>query len=160
MSFLLFVLVWWKHLGGSGRTQSATVLGTRCGWSRRPSLPLPCPNKAGGTPFTDGKPIFWAFPAVGVAPFDLRTGILILQLWEQLHILSVSFWLLFPVLRALGIRCCMWSELPGKWLGPVNSCGVKCLGKLFRIRHVLVILWSCMRVLRSVRPFMWCSFED
>lgn len=84
---------------GSSWTQSPTVLGTRCRWSTRPSLPLPCPNKAGGTPFTDGKLIFWKFPAVGLAHLDLKTGILRLQLWEQIHILSVSFWLLFLCLK-------------------------------------------------------------
>lgn len=36
----------------------------------------------------------------------------------------------------------------------MNSCIVKCLGKLLRFRHVLVILWSCMKVLRSVRELL------
>lgn len=80
---------------GSSWTQSPALLGTRCRWSRRPSLPLSCPNKAGGTHFTDCRLIFWEFPAVGLAPLDLKTRILKLQLWEQIHTLSVSFWLLF-----------------------------------------------------------------
>ena len=84
-----------EAFSGSSWTQSPTVLDTRCRWSRRPSLPLPCPNKAGGTHFTDGKLIFWEFPAVGIAPLDLKAGILKLQLWEQIHILSVLFCLLF-----------------------------------------------------------------
>lgn len=80
---------------GSSWTQSPTGLSTRCRWSRRPSRPPPCPNKAGRTHFTDGKLILWAFPAVGVAPLDIKTAILKLQSWEQIHILSVPFWLLF-----------------------------------------------------------------
>lgn len=40
----------------------ATILTFSC------SFPLACPNKAGGIHCTDGKLIFWEFPAVGIAP--------------------------------------------------------------------------------------------
>lgn len=36
----------------------------------------------------------------------------------------------------------------------MNSCVVKYLGKLFRFRHIPIILWSCMKVLRSVRELL------
>lgn len=71
---LVIVPVWRKYLGVPAESRAPLYQGQDVGGAG--DLAFPCPNRAGGTHFTDGKRIFWEVPAVGIALLDLKTGIL------------------------------------------------------------------------------------